>query len=314
MAIQYIEPLSQSISRAKRDLFKPFDFRKWFVVGLTAFLAMAADIQMSGGFPGGYIRKGSKPNLEDVLYFPQRALEWLANHPGWAMLIAAGVFLAVAIGVVITWLSARGKFMFLDNVVRSQSRVVAPWYEYRKEANSFFWWHLLWGMIFTGIVLAYLLYCVRWLQALYAGSGNGRILLVPSVLAGLGLFALSLAALFIFLLGRDFVIPIMYRDRTPWWDAVQKFLPLFFSEFLYFLGYALFRFCLSLLIAAAIILLGCGTCCIAFVILAIPYINAVFLLPVSYALRAFSVEFLEQFGPEYRIFPRPEYIPPTATV
>ena len=64
--------------------------------------------------------------------------------------------------IVITWLSARGKFMFLDNVVRGQARVVAPWYEYRKEGNSFFRWNLFWGIIFSAIAdrLCLLLLCL----------------------------------------------------------------------------------------------------------------------------------------------------------
>jgi hypothetical protein len=45
------------------------------------------------------------------------------------------------------------------------------------------------------------------------------------------------------------------------------------------------------------------TCCIGFLFLIIPYINAVVLLPISYAFRAFSVEFLGQFGPGFVLFP-----------
>jgi hypothetical protein len=49
---------------------------------------------------------------------------------------------------------------------------------------------------------------------------------------------------------------------------------------------------------------GFATCCVGFLLLALPYINAVVLLPVLYTMRAFNVEFLEQFGNEYHIFPR----------
>jgi len=35
-----------------------------------------------------------------------------------------------------------------------------------------------------------------------------------------------------------------------------------------------------------------------------PYIGSVVLLPVSYTFRAFSVEFLEQFGDDFTIFPK----------
>lgn len=309
MSIHYIEPLSRAISRTKQALFNPIDLKKWFVVGFSAFLAALADVGLSGGAPDPSIRKVSNFNLEQVLYFPQRAWEWLGNHPGWAMLIAFAVFFFIVFMIVITWLSARGKFMFLDNVVRGQARVVVPWYEYRKEGNSFFRWNLFWGIIFSAIAVCYLFYCIAYLQAVYESNGTGSALILPAVLAGLGFFAISIISTFIYVLLRDFVSQIMYRNRITGWEATQRFLPLFFSQFFHFVGYGIFLLIASLLIVVGIFICGCITCCIGFVILAIPYINAVVLLPLSYAMRAFSVEFLEQFGPEYHVFQKPDANP-----
>jgi len=309
MSIHYIEPLSRGISRTKKALFDPLDPRKWFVVGFTAFLAALADVELSGGFPDPSIKRIADFNLEQVLYFPQRAWEWLGNHPGWALLIAFALFVFFVIMIVITWLSAMGKFMFLDNVARDQARVVAPWYEYRKEGNSFFRWNLFWVILTAAVGITYILFCFAYLQGIYESSGSSRALIVPAVLAGLGFFGISIVSTFIFVLLRDFVTQIMYRDRVAGWEAMQKFLPLFFSQFFHFIGYAVFRLILSLLILLGILICGCITCCIGFLVLAIPYINAVVLLPVSYAMRAFTVEFLGQFGPEYRIFPVPDANP-----
>jgi hypothetical protein len=306
MRIHYIEPLSRGISRAKQALFNPMDLGKWFVIGFTAFLAGLADVQVSGGVPNLRLRKVTNFNLEQVLYFPQRAWEWLGSHPAWAMLIVAAAFFLSVLMIVLTWLSSRGKFMFLDNIVRGQARIVVPWYEYGKEANSFFRWNLSWGIICSAIGIAYIFFCFVLLQEAYENSGHGAALIVPALLAGLGFFAISLIGTFIYSLLRDFVTQIMYRDRISGSEAIQKFLPLFFSHFLYFAGYGIFIFLVSLLIFLGVLLCGCITCCIGFVILAIPYINAVVLLPVNYSMRAFAIEFLEQFGPEYRVFPKPD--------
>ncbi len=306
MNIHYIEPLSRGIARAKKSLFNPIDLRTWFVVGFTAFLAGLSDVQFSGGFPNSSLRKSKDIKWEEVLYFPQKAWEWLGNHPGWVMLIAFGLLVFTVIMVLITWLSARGKFMFLNNVVRGQSGIVASWYEYKREGNSFFWWNLLWAIIASAAAIIYILYCFVSLQAVYEGGGSRSALIVPAILAGLGFLAISIVSSFIFVLLRDFVVQIMYRDRITGWEAIQKFLPLFFSHFLYFIGYGIFRFFVSLLIVIAVLIFGCITCCIGFLVLAIPYIKSVVLLPVLYSMRAFAVEFLEQFGPEYRIFPAPE--------
>jgi hypothetical protein len=87
--------------------------------------------------------------------------------------------------------------------------------------------------------------------------------------------------------------------------AWSVFLRLLTIHPLQFAGYSLLVLFLVFVLVVAIIVAGLATCCIGFLILAIPYINQVLLLPVSYTWRAFSVEFLEQFGPEYQIFPLP---------
>ncbi len=297
----------------RKDLFNPFDVRKWFVVGFTAFLAGLID----GGFPGTAgmnFDKRSNFDLEAVLSFPQKAWQWLIDHPGLAVLIAITVFLLFVIGFLITWLGCRGKFVFLDNVVHSQTRVVAPWYEYKNEGNSFFLFNLVWGVISLSIVISYVVYCFMKLQSLYATSGNAHALIVPAILAGIGFLVFSIINFFLIVVIKDFVVPIMYRDRTSTLAAIQKFVPLFLSQFIYFLGFELFKLCLLLFIIIGIIIVGCCTCCLGFLLLMIPYINAVVLLPISYAMRAFSVEFLEQFGAEFQIFSRLDITPPPPQV
>ncbi len=236
------------------------------------------------------------------MYFPQRAWEWLGNHPGWAMLIAFALFLFSVFMVVITWLSARGKFMFLDNVVRGQARIVAPWYEYRKEGNSFFWWNLFWLVIFSAIVVAYIFYCFVYLQAVYEGSGNGRTLILPAVLAGLGFFAISIFSAFIFILLRDFVVQIMYRDRISGWKAMQKFLPLFFSQFFHFFGYGIFRLFVSVLIIVGIFICGCITCCIGFLVRRSPISMRSCCCPCRMRCGPSQLNFSSNSGPSIRFF------------
>jgi hypothetical protein len=305
MTIHYINPLSRAITRTRKDLFDPFDLKKWFVVGFTAFLAGLTEFGGSSP-PTWSLRKQSHVGLEDVLYFPQRAWEWLGNHPGWAMLISIALVVVFVIGTVLTWLSARGKFMFLDNVVRRRVEVVKPWYEYKREGNSFFLWVFFLGVAVFGLSMGFIYYCFLNLQAVYQSGRDLRVLIIPGLLAGLGFGVIALAGAFIHLLLRDFVVPIMYKDRVSALAAIQKFLPLLLSEFVYFVGYGLFRLCLVILVGIAVVIAGFATCCVGFLILAIPYINAVMLLPISYALRSFSVEFLEQFGSEFTIFPGPD--------
>jgi hypothetical protein len=293
----------------KKALFNPIDLKKWFVVGFTAFLSGLTDCGGNGGSGG----KGrGTVDWEEIQYFPQKVWEWLAAHPVWATVIVFGACLLFVLAILITWWSSRGKFMFLDNVVHDRSQVVAPWNEYRTEGNSLFLWYLVLGAAVFVIVIGYLVQCFMTLQGLYEGSEDLKVLIVPAVLLFLGLIAILLLNGFIRLLLSDFVVPIMYRDRIITLKAIQKFLPLFQTNLLHFLGYALFVFFVVLVVAIGVVIVGFVTCCVGFVLLAIPYIGSVVLLPISYTMRAFSVEFLEQFGSEYQFFPKAESTPPSA--
>jgi hypothetical protein len=306
MNIQYVEPLSRGVGRMKRALFHPFDLKKWFVVGFTAFLAGLTDCSGHGGT--GQRGRGNI-TWEEILYFPQKAWEWLGNNPTWAVLIAIAAVLILVLAILVTWWSSRGKFMFLDNVVHDRAMVVAPWNEYRTEGNSLFLWSLSIGAVMVTVVIGYLVRSFITLQALYETGETISVLIAPFILMCLGLIAILLIGGFIKLLLYDFVVPIMYRDRIKTLDALRKFLPLFSSRFLYFLGFGLFMLVIVLVIIIGVVFVGLFTCCVGFLLLAIPYINAVILLPISYTIRAFSVEFLEQFGPEFHVFPRPESAP-----
>ena len=118
-----------------------------------------------------------------------------------------------------------------------------------------------------------------------------------------GLLVFGLVVSFIDMLLTDFVVPLMYKYRLSTSDAWHMFLPVLYANFGYIFGYAVMLFCIFILVLLGIFVLGFLTCCIGFLLIIIPYINSVVLLPVSYTLRAFSLEFLEQFGPEYKIFP-----------
>jgi hypothetical protein len=286
MNIQYVDPLSRGFGRMKKALFQPFDLRTWLVVGFTAFLAGLTDYH---GGNRSNVEEKVHVDWEEVFTFPHTAWTWLADNPFWATLIAVGVFVLLILLVLLTWLSARGKFMFLDNVVHRRAQVSAPWNGFKTEGNSLFLWNLGLGLLALVTVLAYVGACSLSLYGMHEHAAGWRILLVIS---------------FIELLLNDFVVPIMYKNRWTAGKAVRVFWSLFTAHVLQFFAYGLLVLLLNFLLVIGIATVGLLTCCIGFIILIIPYVNSVVLLPVSYTLRAFSVEFLEQYGPAYRIFPK----------
>lgn len=303
MNITYFDALSRGWDRMKKALFQPFDIGKWFVVGFTAFLAALLD--GPGGSGGGSNKWDNHHDLQDVIDFPSVAWDWLMAHPAYAGLILFGVLFVFIVIVVFAWLSSRGRFMFLHNVVHDRAEVTKPWHEYRKEGDSLFLWRLIYGIIvFAAVVLIMVFFfglIARMIQGYIAGAQRVYTIL-GMVLLFLTFFIItSYISLFL----KDFVVPIMFKHKISATKAWGRFLPLMSKYFGYFLLYGIIIFFLILVVICCVLIFGLMTCCIGILLLIIPYIGSVVFLPVSYTFRAFSVEFLSQFGDEFNVFPQP---------
>ena len=114
-----------------------------------------------------------------------------------------------------------------------------------------------------------------------------------------------LAWAYISLFLKDFVSALRYKHRVSCGQAWRMFLDVFKTAPLHFVGYCLLVFLIMILFVVAVIFAGFGTCCVGFILLVIPYINVVVTLPAWYTYRAFSLEFLAQFGPDFDVFPKP---------
>jgi hypothetical protein len=301
MTIQFMEPLNRAWGRMKAALFQPFDLHKWFVVGFNAFLVALMDGNHGSG--GGRISKDG--NFGAFIHFPREAWLWLQAHPFWATAIIFGIVVAIAVVVVLTWVSSRGVFMFLDNVAHDRAEIAKPWREYQKEGNSLFVWRLLFGLVTFAVIGGILVLFFVWGAAIYdRGWGwDEPVLLIVGL--GLAVLAVVLVLSYVVLFLKDFVAALMYKNRISCVAAWRLFLDLFKKYPMHFLGYGLLIFLLMILFVIAVIFAGFGTCCIGFIVLAIPYISTVVTLPVWYTYRAFSLEFVAQFGPEYDVFPKP---------
>ena len=301
MNIRYIDPFSQGWDRMTKALFKPFDIGKWFAVGFTAFLAGLTDFNNGGG--GGGNNSKSDVDFDEIVSFPHYAWQWLMDNPGWFTLIIIGIAAIIGLIFLFTWLSSRGKFMFLDNVVHDRKLVKKPWNDFRELGNSLFWWRIVFNLIVIAVFIYYFWYSFTNLYEEYQEYGAFESMV--SSFIGMGLFALLLILItaYISTFLSDFVVPLMYKYNLKTLEAWNRFLGLFQKYILYFILYGLFKFFIWILFIILIVLAGIFTCCIGFIFLLLPYIGSVVTLPVSYTFRAFSVEFLEQFGEAYKIFP-----------
>ena len=305
MNINFGLPLSKGFERMKKALFQPFDLSKWINVGFTAFLAGLTECNGGGG-SGNSGTKFKDPDWDEFFSFPDTAWEWLVSNPFWFSLIITGLIVLAIISVVLYWLSSRGKFMFLYNVINNHDEVVKPWNDYGKLGNSLFWWRFIYGYLIFGIFILFFVHSFEIFKNIYLEQ-------IPSVakygfIAGVILTFIGLLVItgYISLFLNDFVVPIMYKHNLGTNKAWLKFMALAVRNMGSFFVYGLFIFVLGIAVAIGVILLAVMTCCVGLLLIMIPFVGAVVLLPVSYTFRAFSIEYLATFGDEFNVFPKIE--------
>jgi hypothetical protein len=320
--ISVTEPVSPALERVKTMLFKPFDLGKWFTIGFCAWLAFLGEGGGGGGgFNSGFNNSfnnhsnaGNTGSTGDSLrHGYHQARDYVLNNLDWIVPVAAAaVILLLALGLLILWLSSRGRFMFLYCVALDKAEVAEPWSKFEREANSLFWFRLVLALIGMVMMLPLLggiaLMIVR--MVLHGEPDAGGILLA----VGLGLIFFAVAIVFALInkFTEDFVVPILFLRGGKCLAAWKEFWGLLADNAGLFTLYILFQIVLGM--AIGIIVFGAIviTCCIAGCLMAIPYIGTVLLLPVLVFKRSYPLFFLRQFGPGYDVFPPASPAPPVA--
>ncbi len=297
LRVSVIDPINPAVERVKLLLFAPFDLGRWFVIGFCAWLAQLGRWNGGGGnAPGG----GTGPSgPADAL---QRAREAIAGNLGWIVPLGIVLFvLGIGIALLFTWLSSRGRFMFLDCVARNVAHVRAPWHRFRNHAMSLFLFRIVVGLIALALMAAVIAPGIFLGVAAHV-SGIGAVSIIG--LIALGLIFLIIVILFavVGLFTTDFVVPLMYLHALSCTQAWRMFLDLLSWNQGRFLLYVLFQIFLKIAITTLVVGAACVTCGCACCFLALPYIGTVVLLPVSTFVRSYSAYYLSQYGPQFNVF------------
>ena len=288
--VSVVEPISPAIERVKDVLFRPFDLGRWFVIGFCAWLATLGH---RGGGPNAGFRGQGSPELHGIR-------EALASHPWIPVAITGVVVVAITIGILLLWLSSRGKFMFLYCVAENKAEVRHPWHVFRDRANSLFAFRLVLGICGVIAIAAFIGPAVAVYFVHRASLGLSIVAIVALVISGVTVAAiLGIIAVFT----NDFAVPIMYLHGQTCRQAWATLLDVIRGNKLRFLLYLLFQIVISFTIGVIVIAAVCVTCCIAGLLFMIPYVGTVALLPVIMFRRAYSLCYLAQYGPEYNVFP-----------
>jgi len=297
--VSVIDPIGPAFEKVKTILFKPFDLGKWFVIGFCAWLAF-----LGSGGPGGSGggRGGRPPDAHEAF---GEAKEFVLENLDWIIPV---VILAVIVGIIVwlvfTWLSSRGRFMFLHCIAENKAEVKVPWAKFRQHGNSLFLFRIILGLIGFAAVGLPILLAVGCIAMIIAGDGAIVIGILGCVIIGFSIIALSIVLAVIGKFTKDFVVPIMFLRTTSCIAAWREFLKILSANKGRFVLYILFQIAIALVIFTIIRMgfcIGLCFCCVSLLLL-IPYIRTVILLPVLVFKRAYSLLYLRQFGPEFDVF------------
>ena len=288
--IEIFEPFGAAFELMKRILFQPFDFTKWCVIGFAAFLSGSWGSGFQFRFP-----TGGNWNFKSTSYHHTSISESL---PPWLLpFIFVIVAVIIILAFVFMWIAARGRFIFMDCVVKNRAAIVVPWKDYRREGNSFFLFSLAVMALAMVIMLALVLLIVVPFGLFSGGKMTGGLGI--AAVCAMILFALVwVGFVIIFAVVTQFMVPVMYRRRCLAREAFFDVWKLIRTRPGPFVLFVLFGIVLALALLVAGTIVSCMTCCIA----GLPYVSSVVLLPAFVWLLAFKLLFLRQFGPEYDVW------------
>jgi len=307
--ISVIDPISPTFDRVKIMLFKPFDLAKWFIIGFCAWLAYLG----SGGGGGGGPRFNvpAKDHGQDLQISQalDQAKEFILNNLYWVIPAAVvGLTIMIILWLVITWLSSRGHFMFLHCVAQNKAEVKNPWKKFKHHANSLFLFRIILGVIGFVVVGLPVLGLVFLILITISRTGLLTASVLGFVVIGIIIAAISIVLFLVKKFTMDFVVPIMFLRTTSCLAAWRQFWTLFSNNLARFALYLLFQIVIFIAICAILMAAALVTCCCAACIFSIPYIGTVAMLPLFVFKRAYSLYYLQQFGPDFDVF-TPEAAP-----
>ena len=309
--VSVLDPVTPAIDRVKLILFKPFDLRKWFVIGFCAWLAYLGG---GGGGGGGGGRGGGPPYnvphkqseaTEQIKEGIETARNYVSNNMYWILpVIVTVVVLVILIGLLVAWLNSRGRFMFLHCVATNRAEVSIPWRKFRQQGNSLFLFRIVLGIIGFVVVIVPVIGIIALVIMMVSGSAPGIVAVPGIIILSLTIFALSILLFLVRKFTFDFVVPIMSLRMSSCTAGWREFKTILSANKLRFTLYLLFQIVIKIVIGAMIGIGFCIGCCLCFIscLLLIPYIGTVILLPVLVFTRAYSLYYLQQYGPQFDIF------------
>ncbi|HNX80994.1 MAG TPA: hypothetical protein PKL77_02480 [Candidatus Omnitrophota bacterium] len=358
--LKFSEIITESITWTGTVLFRPFRLKKWIFLALVALFAgqlpgtfnssnnlspdrKQAHAQTQGIAPAPATSQttADRPIIDVLRASKQEFVKYTSDSR--FVPLAWGIGLVVAFLVLLMiWISSRFSFIFVDDVVKNDASIRAPFRAYKKAGNSLFGFALITAIISLGISLLF-----SWgaFTALLKTGVLNQTFTWTFVAQATGIIWPWLLALLVVLCGiilihflvYDFVVPVMYTEKVGVCAGWKKVLSIvgghvfdtvcyaFLKVVLYiaslivlmFVGFVAFAGLLFQGFIGAIIAFGIYKISplvlhlpykIIFIGVAVPVVIVLacaficLALPIAVFFRTFSIKFLGRLIPEYTFF------------
>jgi hypothetical protein len=221
------EVVSPALGRMKHQLFAPFRFGKWLRLAVISFLSGemgGCNLNLnlpydSGGHGGG---TGSNP-------FALAPPPWesIVHSPHFLALAALVVFAVLSLGLLLMYVGSVFRFILFDAVAYNRAEIGAAWSRWSPQGGRFFGWMLVFMVAWLGgiAVLLGIPGLVLWRhyhEAGSAGAGAGAGAITLMVLGVLSFLAFLVAMLVTWVLGKDFLVPLMALENLSAGAATRR--------------------------------------------------------------------------------------------
>jgi hypothetical protein len=223
-----IDAISAAWNRAIQLLLHPFRWSFWWRMAFLAF--MTGEMGGSGNFnlPSNWNTRTHTGNGFFAMPAP-----WEAIGAG---ALAVIILAAVVFMFVFMYLSCVFRFVLFDAVLTGRYRLREGFARWQAHGTRFFWWSLGYMFVMLGSIGVGVLLIVASIAGVKAGNPVSILLLVVGIIL---ILCLVVAAMVIFVLTKDFVIPIMAFDggsTMAAWGTLRRMIAADLVSYLAYIG------------------------------------------------------------------------------
>lgn len=257
MPITAVDSIPLAVEHTKQQLFEPFRLGQWTKL---AFVGLLAGELGSNGFNRSNFRFPRHAGTTPHFAFPGSLG---IDHVLLAVLIAAVIIAALAVGIILMYVGSVMRFVLFDSIIARACHIRWRWSRRLGPGWRYFVWKLLYLLltavgigVLVGVPVAFA-FAEGWLRE---PSAHLPAVVFGGVILFLVLLIIFVATAVILVLTKDFVVPQMALEDIDAMEGWRRLWPMMKAEKGAYTGYIVMKIVLAIvagiMIGVAALILG----------------------------------------------------------